>query len=83
MRHEKDENDWSARVIELERFGLSLTLIGESVGLSIQGISDLKHGRRREPRGMVAVRLWNLHRRTLCRRRRGSAAADDATQAAA
>ena len=75
-----DEHDWRARIIELERFGLSLTLIGESIGLSIQGVSDIKCGRRREPRGMVAVRLFNLHRRTVLRRRRVN---DDTAKAAA
>lgn len=54
---------WSVLIIELEKKGWSLVRIGKTVGLSPQAISDLKQGYSKEPRGMAAVRLHDLHKK--------------------
>lgn len=52
---------WSERIADLQRNGWSLTALGKAIGLSPQSLSDIKHGRCNEPRGMAAVRLHELH----------------------
>lgn len=52
---------WADRITELESWGWSLTGLGRATGLSPQALSDIKQGRTREPNGMRAVRLHNLH----------------------
>ncbi len=56
------DNDWQARIADLEAAGYSLTGIGQQIGLSPQSLSDIKQGRSRAPRGMAAVRLHALHK---------------------
>lgn len=56
-------HDWSDRIKALEDAGWSLTRIGAEVGLSTSSVSDLKRGDSKEPRGMAAVRLHDLHSR--------------------
>lgn len=51
---------WAERIAALEGLGWSLTEIGEVIELSPQGVSDIKCGRTKEPRGMSAVRLYRL-----------------------
>lgn len=53
--------NWSTRIRELEQLGWSLTGIGAAIGLSAQGVSDIKQGRTKAPTGMAAVELHRLH----------------------
>lgn len=55
------ETTWAVRIRELEALGWSLTGLGEAIGLSAQGVSDIKQGRTRAPTGMAAVELHRLH----------------------
>lgn len=52
---------WAEKIAALELAGWSLTGIGKSIGLSPQSLSDIKQGRTKEPTGMAAVRLHELH----------------------
>jgi len=54
---------WADRIAGLEEAGWSLTKIGDTIELSPQSLSDIKQGRSKEPRGMAAVRLHELHAR--------------------
>jgi transcriptional regulator with XRE-family HTH domain len=55
------EISWSDRIRELEAAGWSLTGLAGAIGLSPQGLSDIKHGRTKAPTGMAAVHLHKLH----------------------
>jgi hypothetical protein len=55
------ETTWADRIRELEALGWSLTGLGDAIGLSAQGVSDIKQGRTRAPTGMAAVTLHRLH----------------------
>ena len=55
------DKTWADRIKELEAKDWSLTAIGEAIGLSPQGVSDIKQGRTKAPTGMAAVLLHNLH----------------------
>jgi len=52
---------WSERIADLQSDGWSLTEIASAMGCSPQALSDIKQGRTKEPTGMSAVRLHNLH----------------------
>lgn len=52
---------WAEKIADLEAIGWSLTGIGQAIELSPQSLSDIKQGRSKEPRGMAAVRLHQLH----------------------
>ena len=54
---------WPQRIEQLEAAGWSLTRISAEIELSPQALSDVKQGRSKEPRGMAAVRLHELHAR--------------------
>jgi len=54
---------WAQRIEDLEAADWSLTAIANAILLSPQSLSDIKQGRSKEPRGMAAVRLWELHKR--------------------
>ncbi len=56
-------NIWIERVLWCERAGLSRAEIADSCGLSYSSLGDLMRGATREPRGMAAVRLWQLSER--------------------
>ena len=58
---------WADRIEDLEAAGWSLTGIATAIELSPQSLSDIKQGRSKEPRGMAAVRLFQLHKRE-CRK---------------
>jgi transcriptional regulator with XRE-family HTH domain len=51
---------WQNKVLALQDRGWSLTEIARKSGASISAISDLKHGRTREPRASVALELHHL-----------------------
>lgn len=54
-------NDWKGKVLALEAKGWSLTGLARKTGASVSAISDLKHGRTREPRASVALELHHLY----------------------
>jgi len=54
---------WAERITELESAGRSLTEIAADIGMSQSALSEVKQGRSKEPRGMAAVRLHELHAR--------------------
>jgi hypothetical protein len=64
-RLEDMDTSWSDRIRALEALGWSLTGLGRAIGLSPQGVSDIKQGRTKAPAGMAAVRLHELHARAL------------------
>jgi hypothetical protein len=53
------------KIIEIEASGLSLTDLAGLIGLSVQAASDIKQGRTKEPRGLAAIALADLHRKCL------------------
>ena len=53
--------DWKGKVLTLEARGWSLTGLAKKAGASVSAISDLKHGRTREPRANVALELHHLY----------------------
>lgn len=53
--------DWSLCITYLESLGWTLVGLGRAVGLSPQGISDIKQRRTKAPSGMAAVRLHRLY----------------------
>lgn len=55
------EKTWADRIKDLESRDWSLTAIGLAIGLSPQGLSDIKQGRTKAPTGMAAVLLHSLH----------------------
>jgi len=48
-------------VVDLESWGWTLTGIAEETGISISSVSDLKQLRTKEPTGLGAVKLHQLH----------------------
>jgi hypothetical protein len=66
---------WAEKITLLEDSGRSLASIARSIGLSVQSVCDLKHGRAAEPRGMAAVRLHAMAQRARRSRRAVKAAA--------
>lgn len=56
-----EDTTWAERIRFLEGVGYSMTSIAKLCGLTIQALSDLKHERSTEPKGMAAVKLHRLH----------------------
>lgn len=52
---------WADRVQDLQAAGYSLPDISAQTGLSRTALSDIGRGRTAEPKGMQAVKLYNLH----------------------
>jgi len=52
---------WKDKVLSLQERGWSLTELARETRASISAISDLKHGRTREPRANVALELHHLY----------------------
>lgn len=52
---------WQEKVVALESRGWSLTAIAEAIGLSPQGVSDIKQGRTKQPGGNAAIELHHLY----------------------
>ena len=52
---------WQAKVLKLQSRGWSLTALARQTRASISAISDLKHGRTKEPRANVALELHHLY----------------------
>lgn len=57
------ETNWASRITDLEALGWTLTAVSERIGLSLQGVSDIKQGRTKAPNGDAAVALHALWRR--------------------
>ena len=55
------DTNWPEKIKALEESGMTLTAIGEAIGLTPGAVSDVKQGRTSNPRGMAAVRLHQLH----------------------
>jgi transcriptional regulator with XRE-family HTH domain len=53
---------WQEKIQELESAGWSMKKLAQHIGISPGGMSDLKSGRSGEPRGMVAVKLYRVHK---------------------
>jgi len=51
---------WQDKVLTLQRRGWSLTALAKKSDASISAISDLKHGRTKEPRADVGLELHHL-----------------------
>lgn len=52
---------WQDKVLTLEGRGWSLTALAKHSHASIGAISDLKHGRTKEPRASVGLELHHLY----------------------
>jgi len=63
-----NEINWQQRITDLEASGHKLAALAKRVGLSAQALSDIKAGRTTEPKGMAAVRLHDLHTKTMRKR---------------
>lgn len=63
---------WSQRIADLRESGLTLREIGELVGMSTGGVSDIAQGRTTQPSGDAAIALHQLHQRKCARRRRSA-----------
>jgi hypothetical protein len=55
------DKSWKEKVDDLESRGWTLTAIGDAIGLSVSGVSDIKQERTKAPTGMAAVKLHYLH----------------------
>lgn len=56
-------SEWSGRITALEDAGWSLAKIADEIGIAYSSLCDIKRGDTKEPRGMAAVRLHDLHSR--------------------
>lgn len=52
---------WKHKVLSLEKRGWSLTKLARQANASVSAISDLKHGRTKEPRASVGLELHHLY----------------------
>lgn len=52
---------WRQRIEDLRGTGLTLSEIGQLVGLSTSSVSDIANGHSESPRGDAAVALHALH----------------------
>jgi transcriptional regulator with XRE-family HTH domain len=52
---------WQEKVRALEVRGWSLVAIADHVGLSPQGVSDIKQGRTKAPGGDAAIHLHHIY----------------------
>lgn len=55
--------DWKSCVTDLEAAGFSLRGLARKLGCSPSTLVDLKKGRHKQPTGLLAVNLLQLHRR--------------------
>ncbi|NRP54186.1 hypothetical protein XFRB_02010 [Xylella fastidiosa] len=53
-------NIWQTKISKLEAQGFTVSGIARAIGIEPQSVSDIKHGRTKEPRGMAAVKLYQL-----------------------
>jgi len=55
-------NKWAKRIRDLQKSGLTLAEIGEKIGMSTSGVSDIANLKNDSPRGDAALALDKLHR---------------------
>lgn len=55
-------SEWSERICRIEASGVTLTELAERLGVPVSTLGDIKTGRSKQPRGMTAVRLYELAR---------------------
>jgi len=55
-------SNWSSRISDLRRKGMTVAEIGDAIGLAQSSVSDIESGRSKEPRGDAAVALHELHK---------------------
>jgi hypothetical protein len=51
---------WQSKIADLVKLGMSLTEIGEIIGLAPASMSDLSRGETKSPRGDAALELHQL-----------------------
>jgi len=73
-----NETTWATRVKALRESGLTLTEIGQLVGLTTSAVCDLEQGRTRRPNADTGLKLDRLYQR----RRSVKAAVDRAERSA-
>lgn len=66
---------WKTRIDDLRTRGMTLSEIGEQVGLSTGAVSDIANGHTQSLRGEAALKLDALHRRAMRRVRPENTAA--------
>jgi len=52
---------WRERIRALQAAGMTLSEIGEIVGLATSSVSDIANGRSEQPRADAALKLHELH----------------------
>ena len=52
---------WASRISDLRSTGMTLSEIGELIGLAASSVSDIEQGRTAAPSGDAAVKLHVLH----------------------
>lgn len=52
--------EWARRIQRMEASGWTLTELANQLGVAVSTLSDIKNGRTIEPKGMAAVRLFQL-----------------------
>lgn len=55
-------SEWSERICRIEASGVTLTELAERIGVPVSTLGDIKTGRSKQPRGMTAVRLYEMAR---------------------
>jgi hypothetical protein len=58
------EPTWAQRIADLEAKEWTLRAIADAIGMKLNALGEIKAGRTIEPRGMPAVKLYELHQRT-------------------
>jgi len=61
--------NWSQRIRQLQKSGLTLQEIADQIGLTKSGVGDLAVGRNEQPRGDAALKLLDLHLKRCSARR--------------
>jgi hypothetical protein len=60
-----NEITWQDRIQQIKDAGMTNAMLARAVGITPQGLCDIAAKRTIEPRGMVAVKLHNLHLRMI------------------
>jgi hypothetical protein len=63
--HDGGMNAWQKMIADLKASGMTMAGIAREIGLSPQALNDIRSGRTKKPRGMPAVELYELHRRSI------------------
>lgn len=52
---------WATRVRDLQEVGMTLSEIGDEIGMATSSVGDIANGRSASPRGDAALKLHALH----------------------